>query len=143
MSNTAGHYIRRISRFILSNSLGTLVDTGVLWLLSHFVFRGYAGQYLISPFISFECAVLSNYLCSWHFIWRDRVRQYIKPRFWHRYIYYNLSATGTFLVKMGFLLLLERIFGWHVVVCNLAALCISGMMNFVMGECVIFKKQSS
>ena len=92
--------------------------------------------------MSFECAVFSNYLCSWHFIWRERVRKYIKPRFWSRYLYYNLSATGAFLVKMGFLLLFERIFGWSVVVCNLAALGISGTLNYVMGECVIFKKQS-
>jgi len=41
---------------------------------------------------------------------------------------------------MAFLLLFERIFGWNVVVCNLAALCLSGMLNFLMGECVIFKK---
>lgn len=86
--------------------------------------------------------MLSNYICSWYFIWRERVRQYIKPRFWHRYIYYNLSATGTFVIKMGFLLLLERIFGWGVVVCNLAALCISGTLNYMIGECVIFKKQT-
>lgn len=135
-------HIRKFTRFVLSNSLGTLVDTLVLWALSHFVFREYMGQYLLSPFISFECAVLSNYLCSWFFVWRDRVRQYIKPHFWRRYIYYNLSATGIFLVKMGLLLLVERIFGWNVVVCNLVALCLSGVLNFVMGECVIFKKNN-
>ena len=134
------HRIHKFARFVLSNSLGTLVDNLVLWTFSHFVFHEYMGQYILSPFISFECAVLSNYLCSWHFIWSDRTKQYIKPRFWRRYIFYNLSATGTFLVKMGFLLLLERIFGWHVVVCNLSALCISGILNFVMSECVIFKK---
>lgn len=133
--------MHKIPRFLIANSFGTLIDTLVLWMLSRFVFHGYLGQYLASPLISFECAVFSNYLCSWHFIWRDRVKRYIKPRFWHRYIYYNLSATGTFLVKMGFLLLFERIFGWNVVVCNLAALCISGTLNFVMGECVIFRKR--
>ena len=134
-------HIHKFTRFVLSNSLGTLVDTLVLWTFSHFVFHSYIGQYLLSPFISFECAVLSNYLCSWHFVWRDRVKQYIKPRFWHRYIYYNLSATGTFLVKMGFLLLIEHIFGWHVVLCNLAALCLSGTLNFVISEYLIFKKE--
>lgn len=137
------HRIHRFIRFVLSNSLGTAVDTLVLWVFSHFVFRGYTGQYLLSPFISFECAVLSNYLCSWHFIWRDRVRRYIHPRFWYRYVWYNLSATGAFLIKMGFLLLFERMFGWSVVVCNLAALCISGTLNFAMGECVIFKKSQT
>ena len=47
----------------------------------------------------------------------------------------------TFLLKMGFLLLFELLFGWHVVICNLAALCISGIVNFSMGEWVIFRKR--
>ena len=41
---------------------------------------------------------------------------------------------------MTFLLLFERIFGWNVVVCNLAALSLSGVLNFAMGEWVIFKR---
>ena len=127
------HYSRKVFRFILSNSLGTVVDTLVLWL-------GYTGQYLVSPLISFECAVLTNYLCAWYFIWGDRVRRYTHAAFARKYLLYNLSATGAFLLKMAFLLLLERLFGWNVVVCNLAALCISGIVNFAMGEWVIFRR---
>lgn len=135
------HYSNKVFRFILSNSLGTVVDTLVLWLCSHYLFfsYGYTGQYLVSPLISFECAVLTNYLCSWYFIWGDRVRRYPRAAFARKYLLYNLSATGAFLLKMAFLLLFERLFGWNVVVCNLAALCISGVMNFAMGEWVIFK----
>lgn len=134
-------HIRKVFRFILSNSLGTGVDTLVLWLCSHYLFRsyGYTGQYLVSPLISFECAVLTNYLCSWYFIWGDRARRYPRTAFARKYLLYNLSATGAFLLKMAFLLLFERLFGWNVVVCNLAALCISGVVNFAMGEWVIFK----
>lgn len=58
-----------------------------------------------------------------------------------KYIFYNLSATGTFLLKMGFLLLLERLFNWGVVICNLAALCVSGAINFCMGEWIIFRRR--
>ena len=43
-----------------------------------------------------------------------------------------------FLLKMGFLLLIEVCFGWNVVWCNLAALCVSGAVNFVLGEWFIF-----
>lgn len=134
-------HIKKVFRFILSNSLGTGVDTLVLWLCSHYLFRsyGYTGQYLVSPLISFECAVLTNYLCSWYFIWGDRARRYPRTAFARKYLLYNLSATGAFLLKMAFLLLFERLFGWNVVVCNLAALCISGVVNFAMGEWVIFK----
>jgi putative flippase GtrA len=54
---------------------------------------------------------------------------------------YNASATATFIVKLGILLLFEVVFGWHVVFCNLAALCISGLLNFSMGEWVVFRKK--
>lgn len=136
-----GTHIQKITRFILSNSLGTLVDTFVLWIFSHFIFSTYAGQYLLSPFISFECAVFTNFICSWHFIWHDRVKCHNMHFFWRKYIYYNLSATGIFIVKMGFLLLFARFFAWHIVICNLAALCISGTLNFSIGEWLIFKNK--
>ena len=65
--------LRRVPKFVLGNLIGTLVDTFVLWVFSHFVFDGYVGEVIISPVISFECAVLVNFLLSYHFIWRDRV----------------------------------------------------------------------
>lgn len=128
---------------MLANSIGTCTDLLVLWTLSHYVFDGYVGQYMLAPWLSFECAVFVNYLSSRHFVWRDRVNSNQKNHFWRKYLAYNLSATGAFTVKMGFLLLVEHIFGWHVVVCNIAALCISESINFTMGEWVIFKKRPS
>ena len=44
----------KVPKFILVNALGTVVDTAVLWLLSSRIFSGYAGEYLLSPLISFE-----------------------------------------------------------------------------------------
>ena len=135
-------HIGRIPKFIASNTLGTAVDTIVLWVCSCFIFKryGYAGVYLVSPLISFECAVFTNYLCSWHFIWNERAKQYRERTFYRKYVVYNLSSTATFLAKMAILLLLERIFGWNVIVCNLVALCISGCINYALGEWVIFRE---
>ena len=133
-------HIGKISKFIASNALGTIVDTMVLWVFSHFIFEGYVGEYLVSPLISFECAVFTNLLCSWHFIWRDRSKHYLKSSFGRKYLVYNLSASATFIFKMFILLLLEHFFGWNVVTCNLIALCLSGSINFAMGEWVIFRK---
>ena len=131
--------LKKFPRFVLAESLGTVVDTSVLWMLSHFVFRRYAGDYLLAPLISFECAVFTNYCTAYFFVWNDRVRG--KGLFFRRYIAYNLSATGTFLVKMCILLMLERLFRWNVVICNLVALCVSGLINFSMAEWVIFKRR--
>lgn len=142
MRRTIGYYIGRLCRFVLGNSLGTCTDLLVLWLLSHYVFGRYVGQYMVAPFLSFECAVFVNYLSARRFVWRDRVRCSGSQGFWRRYGAYNFSAAGAFTVKMGFLLFLERLFGWPAVVCNLAALCISGSINFTLGEWVIFRDRA-
>ena len=120
--------------------VGTLVDTAVLWMLSRYVFQQYVGEYLIAPVISFECAVFTNYCTAFFFVWGDRIKSSTVGCFWRKYVFYNLSASGVFLIKMCFLLLFERLFGWGVVICSLAALCISGLINFSMGEWVIFRK---
>ena len=55
--------LKRYLKYAGTSIVGTLVDTLVLWLLSDFVFKDvYWGQYIISPIISFQCAVLTNYL---------------------------------------------------------------------------------
>lgn len=127
-------------KFIASRAIGTGVDTLVLWFLSHFVFEGgYWATYVISPVISFEAAVMSNYLCSYFWIWRERIVQHGKRTFWGRFLAFNLSSFAGFGVKMLFLLLLEHIFGWSVVVCNLVALTFSGLLNFLLSDTLIFR----
>ena len=143
MSRTVGYYAGKLCRFVLANSLGTCTDLLVLWLLSHYVFAHYVGQYMVAPLLSFECAVFVNYLSARRFVWRDRVRRSGRQGFWRRYVVYNLSATGSYTVKMVFLLLLERLFGWPAVVCNLAALSISGSINFTLGEWVVFRYRAA
>lgn len=135
--------IKRIILFMGTNGVGTLVDTFVLWIFSTFIFHKYTGVYIISPIISFEFAVLSNYICSYYVIWRKRIDNKCRKDFLKRYIAYNLTCSGTFLFKMGILLLAEHFFNWHVVVCNLFALCFSGTVNYVMGEWVIFRKKKN
>lgn len=131
----------RYLKFIVSRALGTGVDTLVLWLLAHYVFSGgYVATYIISPIISFECAVMSNFLCSYFWIWRERVTDRNRRSFGRHLLSFNLSAIAGFLVKMLFLLLFERVFGWGVVVCNLMGLSISGILNFFLSESVVFRK---
>lgn len=139
----ARHWTRKVSEFMLSNLLGTAVDTAVLWMCSTYLFTGYAGTYLLSPLISFEFAVTVNFLCSYFFIWKDRVRRKTHRRrsFFRHFGAYNLSCTGVFLLKMGILLIVERMTRWDVVFCNLLALCVSGCINFSMNEWVIFRKK--
>lgn len=62
----------RVPKYMLVNAAGTVVDTAVLWLVTHYLFHSFAGEYLLSPFISFECAVLFNYSCSFFFVWKGK-----------------------------------------------------------------------
>ena len=133
----------KLAKFYGTNLVGTVVDTLVLWLFSHILRKTYAGTYILAPLISFECSVLVNFVLSFFFVWKDRVSSHTPRTFFKKYLQYNLSCSGVFLVKMGFLLLVERLSGWHVVFCNLIALCISGVLNFVINEFVIFRKKKA
>jgi putative flippase GtrA len=130
-------------KFVASRLIGTLVETTVLWCLSSFIFSTYFGHYLVAPSISFEIAVFSNFLLSYYWIWHKRISTKNKKTFITRFAIFNISCVLGFIVKMTFLLLFEKLFGWHVVFCNLAALVISGIVNFVLAEFVVFKKRPS
>jgi len=134
------YFLWRYIKFASSTLVGTAVDMFVLWLCAHCLFDGsYWREYILSPFISFECAVLANFLVAYYGVWRDRISERSKRSFGRHYFGYNISCTGTFLVKMAMLLLFERIFGWDVLWCNVAALCVSGILNFFLNEKVVFR----
>ena len=129
----------RFLKYSGTSLAGTLVDTLVLWILSDLVFtKGYWGEYVVSPAISFQCAVITNFLISYFYVWKDR-KKTRNP--FLTFLYYDLSCTAVFLLRLGFLLLVERIFGWDVVICNLVAMCVTGIVNFVMNNQVIFRKR--
>ena len=134
----------RYAKFAGTSAVGSVVDTLVLWLLSDLVFtKGYWGEYIISPFISFQCAVAVNFTISYFYVWKDRTRN--RPdasvrRFFRLFGGYNLSTSAVFLFRLGVLLLIERFTGWDVVICNLIAMCFSGIINFTINNLLIFKK---
>lgn len=144
------HMLKLLVRYIKfagTSVVGTVVDTLVLWLLSDLVFtKGYWGEYIISPAISFQCAVAVNFAISYFYVWNDRTRK--RPdasirRFFRLFFAYNLSSSAVFLLRLGALLLIERFTGWDVVICNLMAMCFSGLINFIINNLLIFKKKAS
>ena len=140
-------FLVRYAKFAGTSVVGSIVDTLVLWLLSDLIFtRGYWGEYIISPLISFQCAVAVNYMISYFYVWKDRTRKRSDAsvrRFFRLYGAYNLSSSVVFLFRLGVLLLIERFFGWDVVICNLVAMCFTGIINFAINNLVIFKKKKS
>lgn len=140
-------FLIRYAKFAGTSVVGSIVDTLVLWVLSDLIFtRGYWGEYIISPLISFQCAVTVNYMISYFYVWKDRTRKRSDAsvrRFFRLYGAYNLSSSAVFLFRLGVLLLIERFFGWDVVICNLVAMCFSGIINFAINNLVIFKKKKT
>ena len=140
--NKGWSLIVRYIKFSLSTLAGTGVDTLVLWLCSHYLLKGsYLGEIVISPFVSFECAVLTNFTIAYFIVWKDRIAIRSWDSFWRHYAGYNLSCTGIFLLKMGVLMLIEYFSQWDVVVCNLLALCVSGIFNFALNNWVVFRNK--
>lgn len=133
----------RYLKSVGSNSVGTVVDTLVLWLLSDYAFdEGWWGEYVVSPVLSFQSAVLVNFTISYFYVWKDRIPPTGGMRtFLRLYAAYNLSCTTVFLLRMGILLLIERFSGWDVVLCNLTAMCVTGLVNFLLSDNVIFRKR--
>lgn len=134
----------RYLKFMGTSVVGTIVDTLVLWILSDFIFtKGYWGEYVISPVISFQCALTANFLISYFYVWKDRtvVSGASTKRFFKLFFAYNLSGSAVFLLRLGALLIIEKFTGWDVVICNLLAMCVSGVLNFVINNLLIFKKK--
>ena len=133
--------LRRYVRFLGTGAVGTVVDTLVLWILSDHLLRGtYWGEYIISPVLSFQCAVAVNFTISYFYVWKDRIRT--SGRFFRLYIVYNLSATAIFLLRLVILLLIERLTSWDVLICNLLAMSFSGLLNFTISNLIIFRSRT-
>ena len=134
----------RYIKFLATSVAGSLIDTLVLWFMSSLVFHnGYWGEYVISPIISFQCAVIVNFLISYFYVWKDRTRSASGTfSFLKKYLSYNLSCSTVFLFRLGILLLIERFTGWNVVICNIVAMCFSGILNFIISHLIIFRKKS-
>jgi len=127
-------------KFFISRLLGTLIETVILWIFSTYLFFSYVGTYIVSPTISFEIVMFCNYVISYYWIWNKQISQKNTKYFFTRLALFNISSILGFLIKMGFLLLFERLFKWDVVYCNLIALLISGIVNFLLAERLVFKK---
>lgn len=136
--------LKRYLKYAGSSIAGTLVDMLVLWIMSDFVFNDvYYGQYIISPIISFQCAVITNYLIFYFYVWRDRTKEdRRKHNFVSRFLAYDLSCSTVFVLRLGILLVIERFSGWDVLICNLIAMCFSGILNFLSNNLIIFRKRS-
>lgn len=130
-------------KYSLSTLLGTITDTGVLWLVSTYLLgSSHVDQYIVAPCISFECAVIVNYTVAYFYVWRERIDRFSVGSFLGHFWKYNLSCISAFIVKMFILNAIAVAFKFDTVICNLLALCVSGVMNFALNEFLVFRRPS-
>jgi putative flippase GtrA len=135
--------IKRYVKFLGMSLLSTGVELLVLWLLSDYVFHGkYWGEYMVSPTIAFEISLAVNFLVSYYYIWKDRTQTREKG-FLRLFVAYNLSSTAVFLLRLGVILIVEMLLGWDVLICNIIAMCFSGILNFLVSNNLVFRRRKA
>lgn len=150
MGRSAKELLGKFAMFVLTSSVGTVVDLGVHWLLVSYAFRGnYWGSFWIAPTISFELAAITNFCISYFLVWNERISQHTVRSFFRHLGGYNATCVGGYILKFiamqGFHFLFLHL-GWmqdwtlEPVICNLLGTFISGFFNFFMSEFVIFNK---
>lgn len=154
MSRSVREILTKFLMFSLSTVAGTVVDLGLHWVQSTYVFNGnYWGSYWIAPTLSFEAATLVNFIIAYFFIWKERISKPSSKRsFFRHFAGYNATCVGAYLIKFvamqGFHFLFLTL-GWfqqysiEPALCNLLGMSFSGVFNFVMNEFVVFKPKRS
>lgn len=123
--------LRKLIRYAFSTLGGIAAETVLLWVLAHYVWRDWElGISIIAPTLSFELCLLVNYCTAKYFVWRDR-----KSSLWR----FHLSNISVFIVKMAFLVALRYFSGVDIVLCNIVAMGIAGLINFVLNDRIVFR----
>ena len=150
MGRSLKELFQKFAMFVLTSSVGTVVDLGLHWVGVAFVFKNnYWGSFWIAPTVSFEVAAIVNFVISYFFIWNERITQHNTRSFFRHLAAYNATCVGGYILKfiaMQGIHFLFLWFGWlqgftlEPVLCNLLGTCFSGGFNFFMSEFVIFNK---
>ena len=108
-------------KYACATSLGAVVEMAILWLLAS------------------EIAILVNFTTAYFFVWRDRITKRSPRSYFRHYLAFALTANILMVLKVALALFFKDLFRWDVVICDFVALIISGTVNFVLNEMVIFK----
>jgi putative flippase GtrA len=111
-------------KFIIRGIAGAIVDTFVLWILTTLFFHSYFTKYILSPIISYELGIAVTYIICYFWIWNHRVHN-DKSDFLKLFLGYNFALLISLIVKIGLLTVINEIFHFHIVICNVLALCFS------------------
>ena len=133
--------MRRFLKFTAASLIGGSVDMLSVWLLSTYVFNGYWGDVVLTPMISFEFAVLVGFIVNRKFVWNDRVDQGDIDSFWKSLAAFNMSNITILALRMVLVMVLEGMTDVNLVICNLIARMLAGVLNYVITDRLIFRNK--
>lgn len=135
-----------VLRFIRFNVVGALGVGVQLLVVAALV--GWCGlHYLIATAVGIEAAILNNFF--WHVHWTWAVRNDSAPGgpaapLDHLFFRCVAFHAGNGLVTMvGSMMLMPVLVGGlhlHYILANVAAICCTGLMNFVIGDRLVFRR---
>lgn len=114
--------------------IGVVVQLGVLTLL-----LGLRIPYLVATAIAVECAVLHNFVWHERYTWRDRIGSRAA-----RLLRFHMANATVSLV--GNILLMRLLAGeanLPPVVANLISIVVCSLLNFLLGDRVVFREEST
>lgn len=125
----------RFLKFCMVGATGTLVSTGLLWLLTELA--GF--YYLVSAAISIETAIIVNFTFHSLFTFSDRRSSTVRI-FIMRLLKYNLISLGGLFLNMGILWLLTEVFGLYYLLSYLCGIISATVFRYIFNFRWIWKR---
>jgi dolichol-phosphate mannosyltransferase len=119
--------VLRFAKFLLVGLSGTLINTGLLWLLTE-----YAGLfYIVSSGIAIELAIISNFVMNNFFTFSDRRSSRLSV-FFLRLLNYNLISLIGLGINIGLLWLLTEIAGIYYLISQILGIICVTLFRYVL-----------
>jgi len=135
--------IVRFGKYAMFSLAGTVTDILVIWLFSHLVFPEWKlVQSVFSTMLATECQIIVTFIVSAMFVWGDIMKGKRKRAKFGHFLAFNASFVVVFFFKYFIQLFFAKDIGLDVVLAELIALTISGVLNFLMNNYIIFKKKN-
>lgn len=126
----------RIIKFGIVGACGTVVNMGLLYVLTDL------GRmpYFVSSVIAIEVSILSNFTINHLWTWSDRSGH---GTLLGKLVRYHIGAGATGLANYLILILLTEMFGLHYLVSNLIGIGIGTIANFLINDLWTFRHRKT
>jgi putative flippase GtrA len=134
-------------RFIRFNIV-SLLGVGVRLLVAALLVNGAGLHYLVATAIAIEASIVHNFFWHRHWTWENRAtRGPGRPAVNHGHVFFTcvaFHASNGLVSMLGSLVLMPMFVGGlhaHYLLANLAAVGCTGLLNFVLGDRLVFRNE--